>query len=68
MTSIPRQCFACRHFHKGIRCAALPNGIPTAILEMEHDHRQPYPGDNGIRWEPAEADTVNPFDEQAEGR
>lgn len=33
-------------------CAAFKQGIPQSILRGEHDHRQPYAGDNGIRYEP----------------
>jgi hypothetical protein len=36
-----------------MRCAAFPGGIPTPILLLEADHREPYPGDNGIRFESA---------------
>jgi hypothetical protein len=58
VTIIP-QCFTCKHFHDGsgatgnLRCDAYPNqsGIPQAILLAEHDHRKPYPGDHGIRYE-----------------
>lgn len=50
------QCAGCRHFagrgQDGIRCAAFPKHIPDAILEGEHDHRLPYKGDHGIRFEP----------------
>jgi len=35
-------------------CDAFPIGIPSVILTGERDHRQPFPGDKGIRWEPAE--------------
>jgi hypothetical protein len=35
-------------------CDAFPNGIPKAIRKNSIDHRKPLPGDNGIRFEPAE--------------
>lgn len=34
-------------------CAAFPDGIPAAIYDNQVDHRQPYEGDHGLRWEPA---------------
>ncbi|MCX7998724.1 MAG: hypothetical protein N3A69_07195 [Leptospiraceae bacterium] len=33
------------------RCKAFPNGIPLEIFENKFDHENPYPGDNGIRFE-----------------
>lgn len=33
------------------RCAAFPDGIPDAIYPGGFDHRQPFPGDGGVRWE-----------------
>jgi hypothetical protein len=49
-------CIRCRHFVNDRRftCRAFPGGIPDPILVMDHDHREPYPGDGGIRYEPAE--------------
>jgi hypothetical protein len=34
-------------------CAAFPDGIPTVIEDGSFDHANPYPGDNGIRFQPA---------------
>jgi hypothetical protein len=31
-------------------CAAFPAGIPRDLLTSRFDHRNPYPGDNGIGW------------------
>lgn len=60
------QCALCRHF-RGVKwlgeeetterliCEAFPEGIPEVILLDERDHREPFPGDRGVRFEPIEA-------------
>ena len=65
---IPAQCMTCRHRIVGkLACAAFPvyPGIPRSIYLMEVDHRDPYPGDNGIQWEPKEPVIKHPFDEDS---
>jgi len=65
---IPEQCRRCRHFwKKSSLCAAFPDepGIPLPILDMDADHRMPFPGDNGIRWQPREPGIKHPFEEAA---
>jgi len=52
------QCAYCKHFHHDRTCTAFPDWIPTEIMGGEHDHRKPFPGDNGIRFEKAE--TLHP--------
>lgn len=50
------QCSTCRHLEMGGRCTAYPQGIPHAIFTEQVSHKEPQPGDNGIRWEPAPAE------------
>ena len=48
-------CLSCIHYvdddEPGFRCAAFPDGIPDAIIRSERDHREPYRGDQGLRFE-----------------
>lgn len=46
------QCITCKHYRLLGECDAFPKGIPQPIITGEHDHRQPYPGDHGIRYAP----------------
>jgi len=49
------KCNNCIHKYKvSVGCEAFPNGIPDKILTGEHNHKEPYKGDNGIRFEPIE--------------
>ena len=65
MSPIPPQCLACRHLHKpGVStCAAFPKGIPKKILANDGDHRKPWPGDGGVRFEqdPSSKLTISDF-------
>lgn len=46
-------CADCKHKHMGkATCEAFPNGIPQVILSGDNTHRKPFPGDNGIHFEP----------------
>jgi len=43
----------CVHYHEAERhfCAAFPQGIPDEIESGRHDHRLPYRGNHGVRFE-----------------
>jgi hypothetical protein len=45
------RCSSCKHKRFGPKCDAFPERIPDAILEAEHDHSTPFPGDGGIMFE-----------------
>lgn len=49
---ISRQCATCRNLIIGVTCKAFPEGIPAAIWKEGTDHSKPYPGDNGIVYDP----------------
>ena len=52
----PSQCGSCRNLVNDLlwTCRAYPSGIPAAILSGRYDHRKPFLGDGGIRYEPKE--------------
>lgn len=49
-------CLLCKHLLNGEKfaCKAFAE-IPDDIIFSRFDHRQPYPGDNGIQFEPIES-------------
>jgi len=59
------ECLKCKHYNtsdlNGNTCTAYPDGIPVEIMSDMIDHREPYPGDNGIQFEPI-ADTKKSAD------
>lgn len=66
MFVVASQCLICRHFRPSrTTCTAFVNSVPGSIFVNEVDHRQPYEGDGGIRWEPIEPGMEHPMDGQA---
>ncbi len=55
---VSRVCSFCQNFDLSNpvarQCSAFPGGIPLEIWNGEHDHKNHYPGDNGIRFEPVQ--------------
>ena len=57
-------CFNCKHWidpdpdtpmeERVAKCQAFPDGIPDEILSTDIIHKEPYEGDGGIQFEPAE--------------
>lgn len=55
MPAFSEVCSLCKHFDDSKpyarRCAAFKEGIPHAIWLGANKHIQPFPDDNGIRFE-----------------
>lgn len=45
------QCLGCKYYHGDCTCEAFPGTIPLRILTNEIDHKNPYKGDHGVRYE-----------------
>lgn len=54
MRSLKTSCYDCVHFlsAKAGKCSAFPAQIPEKIWSGKSLHREPFPGDHGIRFEP----------------
>lgn len=53
--NVVSQCALCKHKTlPGNFCTAFPDGIPILIMDNDIKHDVPYPGDNGIQFEPRE--------------
>jgi hypothetical protein len=40
------------------KCSVFPDGIPDEIIENRYDHRESFEGDNGVRFEESDVETM----------
>ena len=55
--NINPQCMDCTRLKRSPapwHCTAFEKGIPSQIYGNSHDHNEPFPGDNGILFDPKE--------------
>ena len=63
MTLPISQCVYCKRLRKDWTCKAFPDGIPDEVAASEVDHREPYPGDNGVHFEPTDRESAEIVDQ-----
>ncbi len=68
MTNEPPICYNCKRKRPATSdlvfvCDAFPAGIPPAIIENRADHREPFEGDRGLRYDPIDDWPTPQFDE-----
>lgn len=54
--SVTDQCPTCSRYRGLLACDAFPDGIPQEILSGLVDHADPYPGDQGLRYQELDPD------------
>jgi hypothetical protein len=56
-TPMPPMCVVCARIKedRSFSCEAFPDGIPDEIAFRYIDHRNPYPGDSGLRFVPKDS-------------